>query len=259
MKSMSIFTAVLCMILTMFVVTAKAAVSDFNRDGIMTDYYANWIQMHSKHNKHVLSYSTCKNYARDIMEVSKQEDIDPSILVGIIKIESDFNYRAYNHGAIGLMQVIPFWHKDILKGRSLKNPKVAIEVGAKVFKGYLKKAHMNFRLALMYYRGNHGIEGKKYSNKVLHVAYNVHDNAKLYYDDSVEIAKASKHDYMKLADAFKSVNGINSDAKNHVDNDLAKAKSPVQIGLIVEPLYKELNARYKPIVTSIDWNETIHL
>lgn len=74
--------------------------------------------------------------------------LDPLFILAIIGPESTYNAKARSReGARGLMQVIPKWHRDKIKGRSITRIETNIEVGTQVFadcltrkKGYIKKA-----------------------------------------------------------------------------------------------------------------------
>lgn len=42
------------------------------------------------------------------------DNIDPALIVAQIAVESRFDTNAYNNGALGLMQLLPMYHKDCL-------------------------------------------------------------------------------------------------------------------------------------------------
>lgn len=77
-----------------------------------------------------------------------KHSFDPLLVLAIIKPESMYNASARSReGARGLMQVIPRWHRDKIKGRNIQTIETNIEVGSQVFadclesqKGYIKKA-----------------------------------------------------------------------------------------------------------------------
>jgi soluble lytic murein transglycosylase-like protein len=94
----------------------------------------------------------------------KKYNIDPHLMIGLIRQESCFSYTAKsNAGAIGLTQVIPKWHKEKIKGRSLTNPNVSIEVGTMIVAEYLKSSNGDLRKALRKYSGG----ANNYYNKVM--------------------------------------------------------------------------------------------
>lgn len=117
-----------------------------------------------------ITYEKAKELATDILVEASNESISPFLLIGIIYTESGFKIRARSkHGAIGLMQVIPRWHRELLQRQNLYNPEVAITVGSKIFSEYIDKYKGNIRKALMAYNGN--TRSYRYSNRVLKIAY----------------------------------------------------------------------------------------
>lgn len=95
-------------------------------------------------------------------------NIPLELLVGIITVESRFNPRAVSsHGAKGITQVMPQYHKSKIKGRDIFDPRVGIEVGSLIFRDCLNKYHQNYNRALSCYSGSSGQQAIKYQQKVL--------------------------------------------------------------------------------------------
>ena len=108
---------------------------------------------------------------------SIQKNLDPYLVLGLIKHESCFNSKAKSkHGAIGYTQVIPRWHQKKIKGRNLYNPSVSIDVGTSIMKEYIKMAKGNIRSGLKLYSGN----SKNYYEKVLHHMLSIKRHVKLH-------------------------------------------------------------------------------
>lgn len=85
---------------------------------------------------------------------ANQLKVDPMRILAITRVESRFNPNATSpHGAKGLMQVLPRWHRDKLKGRSPYNPDTSIEVGSRIYKEYLDLSKGNQSKALYRYLG----------------------------------------------------------------------------------------------------------
>jgi len=66
--------------------------------------------------------------------------IDPQIIFALIEVESNFRADAVSHaGAIGLMQVMPFWTDVLSRGssRELFEPRVNIRYGCLILRHYL--------------------------------------------------------------------------------------------------------------------------
>jgi soluble lytic murein transglycosylase-like protein len=95
---------------------------------------------------------------------SISREINPRIILAVMKVESNFQSNAKsNHGARGILQIIPYWHKDKLKGRNPFNIKVATEVGTTILQICLDKYSGDLFKGLNCYSGG----GKqKYFNKV---------------------------------------------------------------------------------------------
>ncbi len=91
----------------------------------------------------------------------------PEIVLAVIQIESAFNpYAVSRVGAQGMMQVMPFWKKEI--GRpddNLIDMDTNLRYGCTILKHYIKKAKGNLANALAYYNGSYGRHS--YSSKVL--------------------------------------------------------------------------------------------
>jgi soluble lytic murein transglycosylase-like protein len=77
-----------------------------------------------------------------------RHSFDPLLILAIMKPESSYNVSAVSReNARGLMQVIPRWHRDKIRGRNIHRIETNIEVGTQVFadcvqsqKGYIRKA-----------------------------------------------------------------------------------------------------------------------
>lgn len=99
---------------------------------------------------------------------SATHNIPLELLVGIITVESRFNPKAVSsHGAKGITQVMPQYHKAKIKGRDIFDPRVGIEVGSLIFRDCLNKYHGNHNRALSCYSGSSGQQAIKYQQKVL--------------------------------------------------------------------------------------------
>ena len=86
------------------------------------------------------------------------------MLLAMIKTESGFRSKAKSsEGAVGLLQVIPRWHKDKLAGRNPYLNQVSIEVGSQILYDCFTKHNRNTVKALTCYSSN---GGKRYFNSV---------------------------------------------------------------------------------------------
>jgi soluble lytic murein transglycosylase-like protein len=82
----------------------------------------------------------------------------PALVLAVIQVESDFNQFAISRaGAVGLMQVMPFWLKKIgKKGDNLFRMKTNLRYGCTILKYYLDKEKGNLTEALGRYNGSAG-------------------------------------------------------------------------------------------------------
>jgi len=81
--------------------------------------------------------------------------LSPELVLAVIDIESSFNqYAISSVGARGLMQVMPFWLKEIGRpGDSLFRVQTNLRYGCTILKHYLDKEKGNLNLALRRYNG----------------------------------------------------------------------------------------------------------
>ncbi len=84
--------------------------------------------------------------------------LSPELVLAVIEVESNFNpYAISSVGARGLMQVMPFWLKEIGKpGDSLFRMQTNLRFGCTILKFYLDKEKGNLVRALARYNGSLG-------------------------------------------------------------------------------------------------------
>jgi soluble lytic murein transglycosylase-like protein len=97
--------------------------------------------------------------------------VDPLLILAVAAIESRYNPVAESFlGAKGLMQIIPKYHQDKLRGHggdsALLDPVVNIHVGAQILREYLKRFGET-EAALQMYGGAFDEPTSQYANKVL--------------------------------------------------------------------------------------------
>jgi len=96
--------------------------------------------------------------------------VDPLLILAVIAVESRFNPIARSDaGAIGLMQIIPAYHKEHLeaiRGVSLLEPTANIRLGARVLKDYIRRGG-NEAAGLQLYNGSSDDTTNAYATKVL--------------------------------------------------------------------------------------------
>lgn len=86
---------------------------------------------------------------------ARRAQLEPELVLSVIQVESNFNpYAISKVGAIGLMQVMPFWLKEIGKpGDNLFSTHTNLRYGCTILKYYLDKEKGNQTRALMRYNG----------------------------------------------------------------------------------------------------------
>ena len=93
---------------------------------------------------------------RQIHYEARRVELQPELVLAVIQVESNFDRFAISRaGAQGLMQVMPFWLKEIGKpGDNLFDIKTNLRMGCTILKYYLKKAKGDLSSALARYNGS---------------------------------------------------------------------------------------------------------
>lgn len=121
-------------------------------------YATDWINKSVKGS----NSQTIKTIVDIAFEQGIKHKIDPFLILAVIKKESAFKPIARNRSkASGLMQVIPYWHRDKIRGRNIFSVPVNIEVGTLVLKDCLDRNYQNLNKALRCYSGGAGIKYAK--------------------------------------------------------------------------------------------------
>lgn len=115
-----------------------------------------------------VSKEIADQYVKWIFEYSYKDKVDPLLVLSVISVESGFNYQAQsNSNALGLMQVIYYWHKDKVKSSAeLFDPQTNIKTGVRILRDYLALSKNSQTEALLRYNGSLG-QSPIYSIKVL--------------------------------------------------------------------------------------------
>jgi soluble lytic murein transglycosylase-like protein len=81
--------------------------------------------------------------------------LEPELVLAVIQVESNFDPFAISRvGAIGLMQIMPFWLKEIGKpGDNLFHPTTNLRYGCTILRHYHDREKGNRTRALMRYNG----------------------------------------------------------------------------------------------------------
>jgi soluble lytic murein transglycosylase-like protein len=97
---------------------------------------------------------------------ASRADLPPEMVLAVIQTESNFDRWAISvAGAQGLMQIMPFWLKEIgREGDSLFSVQTNLRFGCTILRHYLDKEKGDWTKALARYNGSYG--KAKYPRKV---------------------------------------------------------------------------------------------
>ena len=94
-------------------------------------------------------------------------DLPPELILAVIEVESNFDrYAVSVAGALGLMQIMPFWIDEIGRPEdNLLHTTTNLRYGCTILRFYYDKENGDLRRALGRYNGSLG--KRKYPNKVI--------------------------------------------------------------------------------------------
>ena len=82
--------------------------------------------------------TACEKYEPAIREIAEEFNLEPELVMGVVKVESSFNPKCKSRvGARGLMQVMPRTAKHMKCGTRLTDPETNIRCGCTVLRRYL--------------------------------------------------------------------------------------------------------------------------
>lgn len=98
---------------------------------------------------------------------ARRVDIPPELVLAVMDVESRFDrFAVSSAGAIGLMQVMPFWPRELgMTNDQLVRIADNVRMGTTILGYYLRKERGNYQRALQRYNGSLG--RPKYSDLVL--------------------------------------------------------------------------------------------
>ena len=105
----------------------------------------------------------------DIVSVTATKySLPPALVYAIISIESRFQEKARGqHGATGLMQVVPSAHRGMLRNvKDLTEPNANVEAGSRILSSYVKAAGGNVQAGLKSYSGGSSTYAAKVMQRV---------------------------------------------------------------------------------------------
>ncbi len=107
------------------------------------------------------------NLLTRIHQEATRADLSPELVLSVIEVESNFDrYAVSVAGALGLMQIMPFWLDEIGRPNdNLLHVDTNLRYGCTILRFYLDKEKGDLRRALGRYNGSLG--KRKYPNKVI--------------------------------------------------------------------------------------------
>jgi soluble lytic murein transglycosylase-like protein len=107
------------------------------------------------------------NLLKQVHYEANRAELPPELVLSVIHIESNFDRFAISRvGARGMMQIMPFWLKEIGKPNdNLFHLRTNLRFGCTILKHYIKKEKGNLVRGLARYNGSLG--STRYSDKVL--------------------------------------------------------------------------------------------
>lgn len=146
--------------------TAQAdGIENFNDQQVDIEVKAaqKWI---TESTKNRIEPVAAKRIAKSVMQHAQRTGIDVKTILAVIKNESTFNYKAKSpYGAVGLMQVVPRWHRDKINGRDITKIETNIEVGTTILMDCWNSS-ANKTAALACYSGQSVAKVGKYKAKI---------------------------------------------------------------------------------------------
>lgn len=122
-------------------------------------------------NRRITSYLTkkfgvAKERAAKLADIvsltATKYSLPPALVYAIISIESRFQEKARGqHGATGLMQVVPGAHRGMLRDvKDLTEPNANVDAGSRILSGYVRAAGGNVQAGLKSYGGSNAYAAK---------------------------------------------------------------------------------------------------
>lgn len=125
-----------------------------------TSHRIDWLgEMSRRLARRVPNFEARIELIKTIRYEAQRVGINPQLVFALIEVESNFRADAVSHaGAIGLMQVMPFW-VDVLSDANpgqLRDPRINIRFGCLILRHYLDIENGDFDRALGRYNGSLG-------------------------------------------------------------------------------------------------------
>lgn len=178
------------------------------------------VRMISQETKYKVAAKDIVRMVNAVFKEATKHNLDPFLIIGMIKTESTFKPSISNRsGAKGLMQVIPRYHRDKIRGRNIMNIETNVEVGVQVYADCLSNNNYNMKKASRCYSGG----AKNYTAK-LKDGWGAAKKADIAYRFENELP-------LSVTSTFESPNAfsISVNAENDLPQILADLKEPSMV------------------------------
>jgi soluble lytic murein transglycosylase-like protein len=122
--------------------------------------YLKWLgDMSNRLTRRKPNFEVRTEFLKTVWYEAKRAGLEPSLVLGLIQVESNFRKHAISYaGAIGYMQVMPFWTRALGDGdtRSLFDMRTNLRYGCTILRHYLNLEKGDLFLALGRYNGSRG-------------------------------------------------------------------------------------------------------
>lgn len=109
---------------------------------------------------------TAEEVKKYTQQIAEKYNIDPKILISIMRVESSFKKKAFNTESYGLMQVNAIYHWAKFKGKSFFDVRSNIDAGGSIYKNCLTRSSNSISKALRCYNGLVKTKKDRYTPKV---------------------------------------------------------------------------------------------
>jgi len=125
------------------------------------------LSMSEKMKRYVKEPEQRMTILRHVHREATRAELQPELVLAVIQIESAFNHYAVSRvGAQGIMQVMPFWKKEIGRPQdNLIDLVTNLKYGCTILKHYINKEDGGLANALARYNGSYG--SYVYTRKVM--------------------------------------------------------------------------------------------
>ncbi len=128
-----------------------------------------------------LPHYKAKQYVDLAYEAAWAYDLDPKLILGMMHQESRFYEKARSgYGAVGLLQVVPRWHKARFQGSNYTDPRQNIFAGASYLRELLNKVGSTQKAVRLYSGGANAYYAKIHKHRASLVAH-LREQPKLVY------------------------------------------------------------------------------